>query len=71
MSNVDFPYGKIIDPSKILNEHLIKDELYSTGKYGSGDSEDPQELGTIYRYALTDLDEETYYIIEGIDKEKV
>jgi len=23
-------------------------------------------LGTIYRYALTDLDEETYYIIEGI-----
>jgi len=66
VSNGDFPYGKIIDPSKILNEHLIKDELFSTGKYGSGDIEDPQELGTIYRYALTDLDEETYYIIEGI-----
>ena len=66
VSNGDFPYGKIIDPSKILNEHLIKDELYSTGRYGSGGAEDPQELGTIYRYALTDLDEETYYIIEGI-----
>jgi hypothetical protein len=66
VSNGNFPYGKIIDPSKILNEHLTKDELYSTGRYGSGSADDPQELGTIYRYALTDLDEETYYIIEGI-----
>ena len=66
VSNGSFPYGKIIDPSKILNEHLTKDELYSTGRYGSGGADDPQELGTIYRYALTDLDEETYYIIEGI-----
>lgn len=66
VSNSSFPYGKIIDPSNILNEHLTKDELYSTGRYGAGSSEDPQELGTIYRYAITDLDEETYYIIEGI-----
>ena len=66
VSNPSFPYGKIIDPSKILNDHLSKDELYSSGKYGSGSSDDPQELGVIYRYALTDLDEETYYIIEGI-----
>ena len=69
VSNGSFPYGKIIDPSKILNEHLMKDELYSTERYGVGSSEDPQSLGTIYRYALTDLDEETYYIIEGIKTE--
>jgi len=66
VSNSSFPYGKIIDPSKILNEQLTKDELYSTGIYGAGGPEDPQELGTVYRYTLTDLDEETYYIIEGI-----
>jgi len=69
VSNSGFPYGKIIDPSKILNEQLTKDELYSTGIYGAGGVEDPQELGTVYRYALTDLDEETYYIIEGIKTE--
>ena len=60
----------ILDPSKITNEHLQKDELYSTGKYGVGSQEDPQELGTIYRYAKTDLDTETYYIIEGVRPEK-
>lgn len=69
VSNGSFPYGKVIDPSKILNEHLMKDELYSTGGYGIGSKDTPQELGTIYRYALTDLDEETYYIIEGIKVE--
>ena len=67
--NDSFPYGKVIDPSKILNEHLTKDELFSNGKYGVGSTEEPQDLDTIYRYALTDLDEETYYIIEGIKKE--
>jgi hypothetical protein len=70
VSNGSFPYGKVIDPSKILNEHLMKDELYSTGGYGIGSKDTPQELGTIYRYALTDLDEETYYIIEGIKVEE-
>ena len=66
VSNNSFPYGKIIDPSKIFNDQLTKDELYSTGRYGAGSAELPQELGTVYRYAKTDLDEETYYIIEGI-----
>lgn len=69
VSNADFPYGTIIDPSKILNEQLTKDELYSEGRYGAGSAEDPQELGTVYRYAKTDLDTETYYIIEGIRPE--
>jgi len=66
VSNNDFPYGKVIDPSQILNEHLTRDELFSTGRYGNGTEELPQELGTVYRYAKTDLDTETYYIIEGI-----
>jgi hypothetical protein len=66
VSNGSFPYGKIIDPTKIANEHLVKDVLYSDGRYGVGSKESPQELGTVYRYPLTDLDEETYYIIEGI-----
>lgn len=68
--NSDFPYGKIIDPSKITNEDLTKDELYSKGKYGVGDDEDPQEIEVIQRYMLTDLDTESYYIIEGVLAEK-
>lgn len=74
VTNDRFPYGVIIDSSKISNEHLTKDELFSTGRYGSGSPDDPQELGVVYRYALTDLDEETYYIIEGIktdDNDKI
>ena len=66
VSNNSFPYGKIIDPSKVMNNQLTGDALFSTGKYGSGSTDDPQELGTVYRYAKTDLDDETYYIIEGI-----
>lgn len=72
VENTNFPYGKIIDPSKITNENLSKDELYSTNKYGSGDDENPQSIEVIKRYMLTDLDTESYYIIEGvlIDKNK-
>lgn len=68
----NFPYGKIIDPSKITNEALTKDELFSKGKYGFGNTENPQEIEVIKRYMLTDLDTESYYIIEGIlvDKNK-
>ena len=70
--NTNFPYGKVIDPSKITNEFLTKDELFSTGKYGSGGVENPQEIEVIKRYMLTDLDTESYYVIEGIlvDKNK-
>lgn len=69
VSNDRFPYGVILDPSKILNEQLSKDELFSTGPYGIGSADSPQELGTVYRYAKTDLDTETYYIIEGVRPE--
>ena len=68
--STDFPYGKIIDPSKITNEQLSKDELFSKGKYGVGDDESPQEIEVIQRYMLTDMDTESYYIIEGILTDK-
>ena len=70
--NSNFPYGKVIDPSKITNEFLTKEDLFSKGKYGHGGVENPQEIEVIKRYMLTDLDTESYYIIEGIltDKNK-
>jgi hypothetical protein len=58
--------GAIIDPSKVLNSQLSTPEKFSNGKYGHGTNEDPQEIDIIYRYMLTELDTESYYIIEGI-----
>lgn len=55
-------YGKMIDPSKVTNEHLTHPELYSQGKYGGS----PQEVGLVKRYMKTELDTETYYIVEGV-----
>jgi len=66
VSDTNFPYGKIIDPSKITNDELTTNELFSKGKYGHGDIDNPQEIEVIQRYMLTDLDTESYYIIEGI-----
>lgn len=66
----DFPYGKVIDPSKVTNDFLKKTELFSLGKYGSGDADNPQEIDIIKRYMLTDLDTESYYIIEGVLTDK-
>jgi hypothetical protein len=55
-------YGKMIDPSKITNDHLTHDDLYSSSKYGGS----PQQIGVIKRYMKTELDFETYYIVEGV-----
>lgn len=55
-------YGKMIDPSKVTNSHLTGPDLYSPGKYGGS----PQEIGLVNRYMRTELDTETYYILEGI-----
>lgn len=66
VTDLNNPYGSIIDPSKINNEELSKNELFSKGKYGSGDSDNPQEIEILERYQMTDLDTESYYIIEGI-----
>ena len=70
VTSSQFPYGKVIDPSNVTNEPLKKDGLFSTGKYGHGDSNNPQEIDVIKRYMLTDLDTESYYIIEGVLAEK-
>lgn len=65
------PSGKIIDPSKITNDQLVDKEIFGYGrdgllsKYGHGSEEEPQELLIINRYRLTDLDSESYYIVEG------
>jgi len=70
VTSKEFPYGKVIDPSNVTNEPLKKAGLFSTGKYGHGDSDNPQEIDVIKRYMLTDLDTESYYIIEGVLTEK-
>lgn len=61
---------KIIDPSQITNNFLTTADLFTKDPefYGHGDDDDPQTLGRINRYALTDLDTESYYIVEGILK---
>jgi hypothetical protein len=66
----EFPYGKVIDPSKVTNDFLKKSELFSSGKYGFGSTDNPQEIDVIKRYMLTDLDTESYYIIEGVLTDK-
>lgn len=55
-------YGKMIDPSKLTNNHLTNPELYSSSRYGGS----PQEVGLVKRYMKTELDTETYYILEGV-----
>ena len=60
--------SKIIDPSQITNNKLTTEELFVKDPlwYGHGSTTDPQTLGIIKRYALTDLDTESYYIVEGV-----
>lgn len=63
--------GRIIDPSKILNDQLTTPLPFSSGRYGYGDTNNPQEIDVIKRYMLTELDTESYYIIEGVLPELV
>ena len=62
--------SKIIDPTQVTNNFLTTADLFTKDPlwYGHGSPDDPQTLGIIKRYALTDLDEESYYIVEGILK---
>ena len=72
IEDTNIPGGKIIDPSKILNSNLRGVDKFVDGKYGHGSTTDPQEIGIIERFMLTELDTESYYIIEGVlpDDEK-
>ncbi len=58
--------GIVINPDAISNDSLATAELFSNGTYGNGTQEAPQELEILKRFSLTDLDTESYYIIEGI-----
>lgn len=66
------PFGKIIDPTKITNNQLTGKEIFAVnqpgtlGKYGHGAEDEPQEILRIPRYRLTDLDTESYFIVEGV-----
>ena len=61
--------NSVVD-SKNLNKNLTTDKLFSTGKYGVGTSDDPQDIGIIQRYKISQSDIEYYYIIEGVSTDK-
>lgn len=62
----------LINPEQITNDFLTSPDIFIKDPqfYGHGSDDDPQTLGIINRYALTDLDKESYYIVEGILKTK-
>ena len=66
VTNPSDKYEIVIDPTKVRNDALTTENLFSKGRYGTGTAENPQEIEIIKRYALTDLDTKSYYIIEGI-----
>lgn len=81
----DSKQGILGKSDSALNKELITDELYSKGKYGvgfkGGETKDdkgkvvgsvqdnPMKVGYIRRSKLTELDNETYFIIEGIRRD--
>ena len=76
---------RIIDTDNSINNKLITDELYSKGRYGVGwkggqtkdqngnavgtIEDNPMKVGYIKRGQLTELDNETYFIIEGVRRD--
>ena len=72
VENTNSENGLLINPDAISNDFLAKAELFSKGVYGPGTSEKPQIVEIINRFARTDLDTASYYIIEGVlvDKNK-
>jgi hypothetical protein len=76
---------RVIDTDNSINNKLITDELYSKGRYGVGwkggqtkdqngnavgtIEDNPMKVGYIKRGQLTELDNETYFIIEGVRRD--
>lgn len=58
--------GVVIYPDSIDNSALSTEDLLSKGRYGNGTPEDPMDLEILKRFSKTDLDTESYYVIEGI-----
>lgn len=61
----------IINSTPVSNDFLSTAELFikpDVGYYGHGSEDDPQDLGIIERFAMTDTDDESYYIVEGVLK---
>lgn len=64
LSNV-YDVSTVININQIKNTNLITNNPYSDGYYGHSTDTIKQDITDVYRYA-TSLDEEEYYIIEGI-----
>jgi hypothetical protein len=76
---------RVIDTDNSINNKLITNELYSKGRYGIGwkggqtkdqngnavgsIEDNPMKVGYIKRGQLTELDNETYFIIEGVRRD--
>ena len=76
---------RILDINNNLNQNLITDKSYSKGKYGIGwkggqtkddkgnavgtIEDNPMKVGWLKRAQITELDNETYFIIEGIRRD--
>lgn len=63
---VDVYPSKEYEKNIVKNDILKTNDLFSDGFYGNGTKDNPQEIEIIKRYSLTNLDLESYYIIEGI-----
>jgi uncharacterized protein YjbJ (UPF0337 family) len=57
--------GVVIYPDSIDNSALSTEDLLSKGRYGNGTPDDPMDLEILKRFSKTDLDTESYYVIEG------
>ncbi len=66
VTDTNSPNGVIINPDAISNDFLATAKLFSEGVYGNGTKDKPQDLEILTRFARTDLDTESYYIIEGV-----
>lgn len=63
VSSNDSRFGLIINAKQIRNEHLQIPDLYDKDKFAYG----TQKITQLYRYRVSLIDTDTYYLIEGYD----
>ena len=66
VTNPNSKDGLVISPDSISNDFLATEKQFSEGFYGNGTQDRPQNLEILKRFSRTDLDNESYYIIEGL-----